>query len=253
MNSMTVALIAFGCIGGGSLLGSFLRTVLPEHHLRDDSKDALKMGIGIIATLAALVLGLLIGSAKSSFDAMNQGMAELGAKIILLDRVLAHYGPETKEARQLVQSSVVSVIEQIWPESKTAKTGLGAVEAGTGMEAIQDKLRQLAPSNDAQRLLQSQAVQLSSEIAQARWLLIERAHNALPTALLVVMVFWFTVLFGSIGLFAPPNATVLVVMLVCTLSVAGAIFLLLEMNHPLDGMIQVSSAPLQKALEHLGR
>jgi len=99
---MTVALIAFVCIFGGALLGLFLRTLLPEHHLRDDSRDALKLGAGLIATLVALVLGLLVSSAKSSFDAMNSGLTELGAKVILLDRILAQYGPETMEARGLV-------------------------------------------------------------------------------------------------------------------------------------------------------
>lgn len=250
---MSIAWITFGCIGGGAFLGAFIRTILPDHHLKDDSKEAVKMGIGIIATLAALVLALLVGSANSSFDEINHEFTEVGAKIILLDRVLAHYGPESAEARQQVRSSVTTVIAQIWPEDNNGKTELAAFEAGTGFEAIQDSVRRLAPANENQVELKSQAIQLCEELAQARWLLIERDQGLLATPLLVVMIFWFTVLFASISLLAPPNTTVLIVTLVCTLSVSGAIFLLLEMNHPLDGMIQVSSAPLQKALEHLGK
>jgi hypothetical protein len=250
---MTVALIAFACTFGGALLGSFIRTLLPEHHLRDDSKDALKLGTGLIATLVALVLGLLVGSAKSSFDAANTGLTELSAKTILLDRVLAQYGPETMEVRDLVRHGVASTIERIWPEDETGKAGLRALEAATGLENIQRKLRELSPANDSQRLLQSQALQISGEVAQGRWLLIEQSQSTLPTPFLVVLVFWLVVLFASFGLFAPHNPTVIAVLFVCALSVSGAILLILEMNTPLEGMIKVSSAPLRKALEHLGR
>ena len=253
MNSIAVASIAFGCIASGALLGSFLRSVLPERHLKDDSRDAVKMGIGIIATLAALVLGLLVASAKSSLDAVNQGLTKMGAKVIILDRVLESYGPETKEVRGLVNETVASAVECVWPEDSSAATKLREVEAVTSMEEIQQKLRQLTPSDDIQRQLQSQAIEVSGDLAQSRWLLQEHAHNAVPVPFLVVTVFWFAVLFGSSCLLTPPHATVLVVMLVCTLSVAGAIFLLLKMNHPLEGMIKASSAPLLKALDHLGR
>jgi hypothetical protein len=206
---MTVALIVFACAFGGALLGLLLRTLLPEHHLRDDSRDALKLGTGLIATLVALVLGLLVGSAKSSFDAMNTGLTELGAKIILLDRTLAQYGPETMEARDLMRRSVASSIELIWPEDKTGNAGLKVAEAGTRMESIQGKLRELSPANDSQRLLQSQALQISGELAQGRWLLIEQAQGSLPIAFLVVLVFWLVVLFVSFGLFTPHNPTVI--------------------------------------------
>ena len=103
MNALAISLVAFGCIFGGMLLGIFLRTVLPEHHLSDDSKDVLKLGIGIMGTLAALVIGLLIASAKGNFDTMNSGIIQTGSKIILLDRLMAQYGPETREARDLLR------------------------------------------------------------------------------------------------------------------------------------------------------
>jgi hypothetical protein len=252
VNPTTIALIAFVCIFGGVLLGSFFRTLLPEHHLRDASKDAVKLGTGLIATLVALVLGLLVGSAKNSFDAVNSGLTASSAKIILLDHILAQYGPETMEARNLLRRSVASAVQLIWPEDETGKAELKAFETMTGSESVQDKLRELAPGNDSQRLLLSQALQISGELAQAHWLLIEEMQSSLPTPFLVVLVFWLVILFISFGLFAPRNATVIAVLLVCALSVSTAIFLILEMNHPLEGMIKVPSAPLRKALEHLG-
>jgi hypothetical protein len=184
---------------------------------------------------------------------MNTGLTELGAKIILLDRTLAQYGPETMGTRDLLRSGLASRIELIWPEDKTGNAGLKTAEAGTGMESIQGKLRELSPTNDSQRLLQSQALQISGEVAQGRWLLIEQAQGSLPIPFLVVLVFWLVVLFAGFGLFTTHNPTVIAVLFVCALSVSGAIFLILEMNTPLEGMMKVSSAPLRKAFEHLGR
>src|SRR6266481_3847672 len=217
MSSMTIGLISAGCIFGGALLGLFLQGLVPEHHLRDTSKDTVKVVAGTIATLSALVLGLLVGSAKSSFDATNTAIVQNGAKIILLDRVMAGF------------------------------------ERAAPMEEIQAKLRELMPATDAQRQLLSQAEQITNDMLQARWLLIEQAQSALPMPFLVVLLFWLTMLHLSFALFAPRNATVFAVLLISALSMSGAIFIILEMNHPLQGMIKVSSAPMRKALEHLGQ
>ena len=253
MSSLTIGFISAGCIFGGALLGLWLQGVLPQPHLRDTSKDTVKMVAGMIATLSALVLGLLVASAKSSFDATNSAIIQNGAKIILLDRVLATYGPETKDAREQLRRAVADGIEMFWPEEETVGSGMTAFERANAMEMIQAKLHNLTPVTDAQRKLQSQAEQITGDLLQARWLLIEQAQNALPLPFLVGLLFWLTTLHLSFGLFAPRNATVITVLLISALSVSGAIFIILEMNHPLQGMIKVSSAPMHKALEHLGQ
>ena len=251
MNSLTIALISVACIFGGALLGMFLRSRLPDHHLSNDSKDTVKLGAGMIATLSALILGLLVSSAKSSFDTMGSEITQGAARIILLDRVLANYGPETKAVREQLRRTVAAGIEAAWPEKKTGVSGLTAFERSSGMELVQAKLRELTPATDAQRQLLSQALQISNDLLQARWLVIEQTQNGLPMPFLVMLLFWLTMLHMSFGLFAPRNATVIFVLLVCALSVSGAIFLILEMNHPMTGFIRVSSAPMLKALEHL--
>jgi len=253
LSSLTIGLISAACIFCGALLGLLLQGLLPQHHLRDSSKDTVKVVAGTIATLSALVLGLLVGSAKSSFDATNTAIIQNGAKVILLDRVLAAYGPETKDVREQLRRAVAGGIEMFWPEEKAAGSGMAGFEKANAMEMVQAKLRELTPATDAQRQLQSQAEQISGEMVQARWLLIEQAQSVLPMAFLVVLLFWLTMLHLSFGLFAPRNATVITVLLISALSVSGAIFIILEMNHPLDGMIKVSSAPMRKALEHLGQ
>ena len=252
-SSLTIGLISAACIFGGALLGLLLQSLLPVNHLRDTSKDTVKVAAGTIATLSALVLGLLVGSAKNSFDATSTAMTQNGAKIILLDRVLAAYGPETKATREQLRRAVVAGIEMFWPEEKIRGSGMTGFERANALEMIQAKLRELTPTTDVQRQLLSQAEQISGDMLQARWLLIEQAQSALPMPFLLVLLFWLSMLHLSFGLFAPRNATVIAVLLISALSVSGAIFIILEMNHPLQGMIKVSSAPMRKALEHLGQ
>jgi Protein of unknown function (DUF4239) len=208
---------------------------------------------GTIATLAALVLGLLVGSAKNSFDALNTEITQSSTKVILLDRALAAYGPETKEAREQLRRGVITLIETFWPEEKTEASGFAVFERTNKIETLQAKLRELTPATDAQRQLLSQAQQISSDLVQSRWLVIEQAQSALPVPFLVVLLFWLSMLHLSFGLFAARNATVITVLLISALSVSGAIFIILEMSHPLQGMVKVSSAPLRKAVEHLGQ
>ena len=253
MSSITVALIAFACIFGGALLGLRIRSFLPDHHMSAEAKDIVKLGAGLIATLAALVLGLLVSSAKGTLDTMNTGLTQEGAKTIVLDRVLASYGPETKEVRGLLHGLIAGTIDQIWPEDKTRHVHLRTIEGSTNVERFQDKLRGLSPRSDSQRQLQSQALQIVADLAQTRWILIAQTQQALPAVFVVVLLFWLTVLFAGFGVMSPVNATVITVLFICALSVSGAIFLILEMYTPLDGIIKVSSAPLHKALDNLGR
>lgn len=253
MSSIIIGLVTFACAFGGVLTGLFIRKFLPEHHLNKESRDAITMGAGLIVTLTALVLGLLISSAKDNFDAMNNSLVQNGAKIIVLDRVLGHYGPETATIREELRNIVTSSIAMIWPRGKSSEAALKRYEATPRMEDIQDKLRELVPQNDSQHSFQSQALGISNELLQSRWLTIEQMQGSLPTVLLAVLLFWLVVLFTSLGMLAPRNATVFAVLFVCALSVSGAVFLIYEMNRPLTGMMKISDAPLLKALEYLGK
>jgi hypothetical protein len=199
------------------------------------------------------VLGLLVSSAKSSFDTMNAGVVQGSAKIIFLDRTLARYGPETNAAREQLKRSIAAGIEAIWPTEKTGVPALTAFERTNGMELVQDKLRELTPQSDAQRQVLAQAQQIVGDLGQGRWLLFEEAQTELPRSLLLILVFWLTLLFASFGLFAPRNATALTVLCVGACAVSAAIFLVLELNRRLDGMIKISNAPLLNALHHLGQ
>ena len=251
MSSIGISTIVFASVFGGALIGMFIRAVLPQQHLSSDSKDVVKLGMALVSTMAAIVLGLLISSAKSSYDAQSNELTEMSAKFVLLDRVLAHYGEETGELRGLLHSSVVSTLDRLWPQSHAGPT---RVEAPSGAaEILVDKMQELSPKDDRQRLLQAQALTLMFDLGRMRWLQFAQGTTSVTMPLLVVLVFWLTTLFIGFGIFAPANATVVASLFVSSLSVSAAILLILELYSPFSGLIQVSSAPMRAALSQLGK
>jgi hypothetical protein len=250
MNSIAVSSIVFACVFGGALFGVVLRTVLPEQHLRDESKDVVKLGMGLVGTMAALVLGLLIASAKTSFDAQSNELTEMSSKVVLLDRILAHYGPEAKEARDALRGTVVHNLDQMWPKESTISHEM--VAPSVTNEILLEKVVGLTPKDEAQRSIQSQALGIMINLGQTRWLMYEQQTTAVSMPLLVVLVFWIAAIFVSFGLFSPSNPTAIVSLFVSAFSVSCAIFLILEMYSPYGGLIRISSAPLRAAVAHLG-
>ena len=253
MNPTTVSIIVFVCAFGGAIGGIMLREILPDDHLSAESKDTVKVGIGLIATMTALVLGLVTASAKGSFDELNATLRHTAADIVSLDRVLDRYGPETAEIRKASQLVLAKRIELVWDQHQPHSARVNAVEIGRGVELLAAQIRRLKPQSDDQRYLQGRAQDLSERLLEARWLVYAGHAPSAPIAFLVVLVFWLTVIFWSFGIFAPRNATVVAVMFVCATSVAAAIFLILEMDGAFDGLITVSPDPLRYALARLNQ
>lgn len=254
MSSLTVSSLVFACIFGGVVFGMLLRAILHEKHLSAESKELVKLGMGLVGTMTALVLGLLVASAKSSFDTQRSGLAQLSGNVIFLDRTLAHYGPETKEIREMLRAAVADMLRRGWP-SENAESGPTEAKSGTEgkYEGILDKIQELTPKNDAQRALQAQAVKTTTDLAQARWILFAQKGSSIPTPFLVVLVCWLTLLLASFAVVAPPKPVAFITLLICALVVSSAIFLILELDRPLDGLLQISSDPLRNALTQLGR
>ena len=250
MSATATGAIVFAFVFGGSLLGLLLRSILPDHHRSSESKDVVKLGMGLLATMAALVLSLLISSAKGSYDRQSSEVAQLAANVALLDRVLAHSGPEAKDARDLLRRSVARVLDQMWPTNGSQPATLNPA---AGSEDLYERIQAFSPQSEAQRSLRTEALGIATDLGRTRSLLFAQAGSSIPRPFLVILVFWVAVLFVSFGLFAPANTTVVATLFVCALSVSGAIFLILELDQPFRGFIQVSSAPLRSVLANLGQ
>ena len=197
MSSITISFIVFACVFGGALLGILLRAVLPQNHLSAESKDIVKLGMGLVGTMAALVLGLLVASAKGSYDAQIGELTQGSTNILLLDRLLAQYGPETKEARALLRGMVVRFLDQTWSKGGTSAPGMLPFAAS---EILHAKIQGLSPKDDVQRSLQSQAVSIALDLRKTRWLMFEQETFSVSIPLLTVLVLWLAIIFISFGL-----------------------------------------------------
>jgi hypothetical protein len=248
MSYLLISLLVFALIFGGALVGMIVRPLLSEQHLNSASRDAVKMATGLIGTLTALVLGLLIASAKSSFDQKTNQVRQLTSTIIVLDDLLAQYGPEGTRLRNLLRQSIQPLARRIWHEEEVPTGKPARFESTAESSAFENELERLSPKSDAQRSLQSRAIQAFTEGAQIRLQLFTQTGGSIPVPFLIILVFWLSAIFASFTLFARANLVVMASLLVCALSFSSAIFLILELDNPFTGLMGISSETLRSAL-----
>jgi hypothetical protein len=254
MSPISIGLIVFICTFGGALAGMRLRSSLPDEHLEDRSKSTINASIGLVATMTALVLGLVTASAKSSYDSFDGGVKHTATQIVILDRTLARLGPQTREIRTQLKDLVTARVDAIWPEDSPRAPGNPIVATDPALpERIANDIRTLAVTNDVQRALQARAVDLVEQILDTRWIVLTSTNTPVPTAFIVIMLFWLAVTFASFGLFAPRNRTVIAALFVSAMSVSCAILLVLELGSPFEGIVKVSGEPMRHALSLMNR
>jgi hypothetical protein len=252
MTHLIFASVVFLIVFLSALIGLYVATRLPDHHLSDESSSAIKLAIGLVATITALVLGLLISSAKSSFDSVNNSLIDNAANMIRLDSTLAQYGPETLTLRATLKRNYEDWIDLIASRDKTRGARLNSPEIIGRMEEFGHRIGGLQPSTDAQRELRARALRINDEVFAARSLILLRREGSLPKALMFVLVGWLAIIFGTFGVLAPRNATIIVAFWMCALCASGAVFLILEMDTPLDGIVTVSVRAMREAVGRLG-
>lgn len=252
MNSTIVTLLVFGCTFGAALLAMFVRERLPRHHVEGDSREVVKLVLGLMATLTALVLGLLISSAHAAYDAQDAELQQLSVHLYQLDRILAHFGPAAVDERAQLRRIVAGDIARIWPEGNARVVRDAPIVAQQEIEELFEGIGSLTPKADLERVGQSRAIELLAAVGETRHLLIEQSRGALSWPFLFILVSWMTILFFGFGLIAHRNSTVAAALVIGSLSVSAAILLILQMNRPYGGWIHVSSAPLREALAHIG-
>ena len=251
MSSIAIACLALVCCFGAALVGLFIR--LPPHHLDSDSKDTVRLVMGLIATKSALVLGLLISSANSTYDTQASELRQMSADLAQLDRMLVLYGPETQDVRGLVRQAVTAAHERVWPSDGSHPPNLDPSAGRALTDTLYSKLQDLVPKTAGQTRALDNIWELSASLTKMRILMYEQLNASVSWPLLMVLIFWVSVLFLGFGLFSRFHATLIVALLVGAISLSGAIFLILELNHPYSGMIRLSDAPLRAAMASMQR
>jgi hypothetical protein len=252
MSSLAIACVMFGCVLVSTLAAMLIARRLPEHHLGGESRDVVKLGLGVIGTLTALVLGLLVAATKGTYDAQTTTVKEFAAQLAVLDRVLARYGAEVGEARVRFRALGQAALDQVWPQGAAAPIDFSGGPTRQAGEAFFEAVSELEPKTDSQRLLKSRAQEMTLGLGQLRQRLVVNSERSIPAPMLIMLGVWQSALFAGFGLLAPRNPTTIAVLVICILSVSGALYLILELDRPFEGMVRVSDVPVRVVISHLG-
>jgi hypothetical protein len=253
MNPISIALYIWAAVFAGALFGLWLQKVLPDHHLAGETKDVVRLSTALVATISALVLSLLVSSAKGAFDRYDAELTQNSAKVVMLDRALREYGPQTSEIRTLIKAGYANRIAMLFSDNSDAKRKIGSTLAITQEEDVDSRIFALDPVGLVQQGLKARAVALNGDINTTRVLIHAQREDSIPTYFLFVLGAWLSLIFATFGLFAPRNAVVIGCLFLCSMSASGAVFLILEMNSPFTGLITLSSAPMHDALHFLAK
>lgn len=251
MNHFTIGLISFAGIFGGALIGFYGSRRLPPHHRSAETQTAVTVSVAVIGTLAALVLGLMITAANSSFTKRSEEVRELSLQLIRMDRNLSRYGPEADDVRAKLRDWATAKMQQLFRDKgKVAPSSDQTIEM---LEGVQDALMDLKPKDERQEHLRTLCVTLSSTMIQARWALETHAGHSIPLPFLVLLIFWLAIVFASFGLFAPSNPTTMTALFLCALAVAGGIFLIEDLDNPSGGFVRLPADSMQRAVAEITR
>jgi hypothetical protein len=246
-----IAVVLFVCLVGTSLLGGRLARLLPEEQLSPESKDAVKLAMGLIATMTAVLLGLLITSAKSTYDTAESEVMQMAAKVALLDRVLKFYGSEATDARHALRDAIAEGVRRTWPAKPSGRVRLDPNEQMG--DAVYIAVHSLSPHDETQRALKAHATTLMVQLGELRSLIQAQAVPSVSKPLLIALASWLVVIFFGFSVVVPANATSTLALVAGAFSVACAMFLILELDHPFAGVLRIPSDPMINALDHLGK
>jgi hypothetical protein len=249
MYSLLIFLVTFVSIAVGGALGMLVRIRLPQAQL-SESKEVIRLGAGLMGTVAALVLGLMIASAKNSFDSQIANVRQLAANIILLDELLEQYGPETSEARVMIRRAAAITVQRVWRENAGADRAETFSPSAAATQLFLT-VESLSPKNDLQRSIKPRILEVGTELARTRLLMFVHVDNPIPAPLLVIMILWLAVIFASFTLFSDANVVVATASLIYALAVSSALFLIVDMSQPFTGLMKIPSEPLKHVLPRL--
>jgi hypothetical protein len=246
-------------------LGCRIQDRLPEHHHSRETVESVQLVIVMLVTFASLVLGLLTSSAKSRFDSQTDDLRRYGIDLIELDQRLREYGPDADSVRALLRAYTAAAIVDTWPGEKRpaghypthfdrpVKDSLENTALGNTLSDLDTMVRRLSPADAFHAQLLTVIQTRMAAVMQQRWVLIESAHSTISWPFLIVLTFWLVIVFAIFGLSSPRNGLVHATVLLCALSISSSIFLILEFETPLSGLIRMSSEPIRDALAHMDR
>lgn len=247
MTSSWIFLISFVALVAGIAIGMLLHRHLPSAQLGAGPKEVIRLGAGFLATLSAVLISLMIASAKNSYDTQAAHFRMLAAYLVETDQLLVQYGPESTQTRILMRQAVPAAVDRIWREKRSANQD-SAFTAASLAEQINSAISALSPANDAQRALKRRIEEASDQIAKTRLLMFADGDIAILTPFLLILIVWLAVVFASYSLFVEPGPVVIAALLVAALSISSALFLVADLSQPFAGLMQIPKEQLRNIL-----
>ncbi len=252
MSPFEMAMFIASLIFGACLVGNIVAPLLSETHLSAQALVIIKDARSIITGLTALTLGLLIATANSSFEEKSKEVKVEATNAILVDRLLRDYGPQADRAREELRIAVQNEVDRMNEARQPgvdAKQIFGSVRSGN----IRSEILKLSPHDDRETWLKTTALAAAQEFVTSRWRIYHEMNSSIKWPLVYVAVFWITAIFFSLGVETPRNIFPISGMLVASIAMAGAMYLMFEMDMPFQGFITVSAAPLESAVQQIER
>jgi hypothetical protein len=249
MHSSVVSFIVFVLVWTGALFGMWLRRALPLDHLSTDTKDSIRLAVGLLVTMTSLVLGMLVSSAKTYYDGQKNVVAQMASDIIQLDSMLEIFGAESKDLRVELRYDLEVAMDRIWPKEGSRFSELRPKDLSRN---VYKQVELLVPKNATEASAKAQIVTTVQRLKETYWLMfLTSEQTTVSLLLLMVVTSWLVTIFISFGIFAPPNSTVLITLLICALAVSGAIFIIMEMYSPFSGIMRISPVAVRDALSQM--
>jgi hypothetical protein len=247
-----IGFIVFAVIVGGAFAGWSARQRLPAHHLSDETKSLVSVSMAVVATVSALVLGLLISNANTSFITRSNEVTTLSADILRLDQMLRLYGPETNPARGKLLQFAERKANDLFPRD-ARDVRVNNESTYEVLQQVEYLMLELQPPDPRHQWFLQQALLHAAKIGNTHWLLGQESGQGTPKAFIALVVFWLTLLFASFGLFAPRNFVSALALVLCAIAVTGAVEMILELEQPFDGVLQISARPMLQAVNDLNQ
>jgi hypothetical protein len=251
MSVLAVSFAVAASVFAASVVGMYLTKVLPAEHVSADTRDVVRLGTGMLSVLASLILGLLIATVKTSYDATAAALRTYASDLIVLDETLRDYGDQALTPRRQLRDYAGMLLHATWPKRGGRPFIVENRESGEALERVRDDIRALTPANSEQKWLADQALQITTNLLRQRWLLIEQAGPSIHPVIISILVAWVAAIFASFGFSAPRNGTVYVAFLICSMAIGSSVFLILELDSPFEGTIRISGRPVRTALSHM--
>lgn len=249
MQSVWIAAATFACLLAASLLMMHWYPRLSSRHRDEDTNTVIRLVANIFVVMTSLVFGLMINSAKNTYESIDASFHAYATDLIIFDRTLRTYGESAQQTRGLLVTYLERAIANPYRGDEALQHRKS--QAAQYLDDIGKSLARVRPADRFHETLMLDIRQQYHGLIEQRWRIVEQSEGAIPGPLIGMLIAWMTLIFATFGYRAPRNPMVIGMFTVSALLIAASVYLVLDMDIPFHGPIQISDEPLRRALAEM--